>query len=289
MRHSVPAAQASNARWPDTLGPMDDWRRYDHVAETYERVHAPRVAEVARDLVAIGGVAAGDRVLDVGTGTGVAAAAAREVVGADGLAVGVDVSFGMLAAARRARPDLHLTAASAIDLPFRDRTFHAVVGSFVVSHFTKYQTALFDMLRVLRQGGRLAISSWADKPDDLQKAWAELVESAVGPGLLADARRQAVPWADRFADRTSIEETLIDAGLRHVKTERREYRFVYPLDDYVDGLGTWSTGRFVRSMLGEDGWGRFLERAHATFADRFADPVNDFRDVWLAVGTKPEY
>jgi hypothetical protein len=74
-----------------------------------------------------------------------------------------------------------------------------------------------------------------------------------------------------------------------VRTERREYRFVYPLDDYVEGLGTWSTGRFVRSMLGEDGWARFLERAHATFADRFADPVNDFREVWLAVGTRPEY
>jgi ubiquinone/menaquinone biosynthesis C-methylase UbiE len=268
---------------------MDDWRRYDDVADTYERVHAPRMAEVARDLVASTEVGAGDRVLDVGTGTGVAARIADDAVGGHGLVVGVDVSFGMLVTAGRVRPGLRLVTASAIDLPFRDRTFHAVLGNFVVSHFTKYQTALFDMLRVLRQGGRLAISSWADKPDDLQKTWAELVESAVGPGLLADARRQAVPWADRFADRTAIEETLIDAGLRHVRTERREYRFAYPLVEYVEGLGAWSTGRFVRSMLGEDGWVRFLERAHATFADRFADPVNDFREVWLAVGTKPEY
>lgn len=268
---------------------MDDWRRYDEVAETYERVHAPRIAEIARDLVGLTEVAAGDRVLDVGTGTGVAAQAAADAVKTDGVAVGVDVSVGMLATAGRVRPSVRLAAASAIDLPFRDRTFHAVVGNFVVSHFTKYQTALFDMLRVMRQGGRLAISSWADRPDDLQKTWTELVESAVGPALLADARAQAVPWADRFADRRAIEETLIEAGLRHVRTERREYRFVYALDDYVDGLGTWSTGRFVRSMLGEDGWVRFLERAHATFADRFADPVNDFREVWLAVGTKPEY
>lgn len=265
---------------------MDDWRRYDDVADTYERVHAPRVAEVARDLVARSGVTAGQRILDVGTGTGVAVAAAHEAVGPEGLAVGIDVSLGMLRTGRRVRPQVRLLAASAIDLPFRDRTFDAVVANFVVSHFTRYQTAMYDMLRVLRHGGRLALSSWADRPDDLQKAWGELVESAVGPGLLSDARRQAVPWADRFADRRAIEETLIDAGLRHVRTERREYRFVYPLQDYVDGLATWSTGRFVRSMVGEEGWARFLDRAYATFAERFADPVNDFREVWLSVGTK---
>jgi ubiquinone/menaquinone biosynthesis C-methylase UbiE len=268
---------------------VDDWRSYDDVAETYERIHAPRIAEVARDLVAMTDPPAGGRVLDVGTGTGVAATAGAAAVGDDGMSVGVDVSTGMLRTARRMRPGLRLAAASAIDLPFRDRTFDVVVANFVVSHFTKFETGLFDMIRVLKQGGRLAMSSWADKADDLQKTWTELAESAVGPGLLADVRNRAVPWADRFADRRAIEETLIDAGLRHVRTERREYRFVYPLDDYVEGLGTWSTGRFVRSMLGEDGWARFLERAHATFADRFADPVNDFREVWLAVGTRPEY
>jgi len=268
---------------------MDDWRSYDGVAETYERIQAPRLSEVARDLVAMSEVRSGDRLLDVGTGTGVAAVAGADAAGHDGLSVGVDVSVGMLRTGRRDRPDLRLVAGSAIDLPFRDRTFDAVVANFVVSHFTKYQTAMFDMLRVLKHRGRLALSSWADKPDDLQKTWSELVEASVGPGLLADARARAVPWADRFADRTAIEETMIDAGLRHVRTERREYRFVYPLSDYVEGLGTWSTGRFVRSMLGEDGWRRFLERAQATFADRFADPVNDFREVWLAVGIKHEY
>jgi ubiquinone/menaquinone biosynthesis C-methylase UbiE len=268
---------------------MDDWRRYDAVADTYERVHAPRLAEIAADLVTMSAVAPGARVLDVGTGTGVGAAAAEQPAGREGLVVGVDVSMGMLLAGRGARPGLPLVAGSAIDLPFPDRTFDVVLGNLVVAHFTKYQTALFDMLRVLRAGGRLAISSWADKPDDLQKTWADLVESSVGAGLLEDARRQAVPWADRFADRTAIEETLIDAGLRHVRTERREYRFVYSLDEYVDGLSTWSTGRFVRSMLDQQEWRRFLERAYGTFAERFADPVNDFRDVWLAVGTKPEY
>lgn len=266
---------------------MEGWRSYDLVAETYERVHAPRMAEVARDLVALAGIASGERVLDVGTGTGVAADEAAGLVGPTGMALGVDVSVPMLAIATRARPRVRLAGASAIDLPFRDGAFDAVVGSFVLSHFTRYQTALHDMLRVLRSGGRLALSTWADKPDDLQRTWAELVEATVGRDLVADARRRTVPWADRFVDRRAIEEALVDAGLRHVRTERREYRFVYQLDEFVEGLETWSTGRFVRSMLGGGGWASFRERARATFAERFSDPVNDFREVWLAVGTKP--
>lgn len=266
---------------------MESWRTYDRVAEIYERVHAPRMAEVARDLVAFAGVAEGSKVLDVGTGTGVAAEAAADAAGASGAVVGVDVSVPMLIEAAKARPDVYLAAAEAIDLPFRGATFNAVTASFVVSHFTKYETALFDILRVLRPGGRFAMSTWADKPDDLQRTWTELVESTVGRGLLADARRQTVPWADRFADRQAIEETLNDAGLRQIRTERREYKFVYALDDFVEGLGAWSTGRFVHSMLGDSGWRSFQERARQVFFDRFADPVNDFREVWVAAGTKP--
>ncbi len=46
-------------------------------------------------------------------------------------------------------------------------------------------------------------------------------------------------------------------------------------------------GRLVRSMLGEPGFADFQRRARAVFAERFADPVNDFREVLFATGTKP--
>ncbi len=265
---------------------MQDWRTYDDVAETYEHVHAPRTARIARDLVAMVDPPGAGRVLDVGTGTGVAAEAALDAVGDGGLVVGVDVSVPMLQVALRSGRRARFVAASAIDLPFPDGDFDTIVANFVISHFTKYETALFDVLRVLRHGGRIAVSSWADRPDDLTKTWAELVESVVGPELLEDARNRAAPWANRFADRNAIEDTLISAGLRHVRTEQREYRFVYALDEYVQGLQTGRAGRFVRSMLGDRAWADFLSRAGEVFADRFADPVNDFRDVWLAVGTK---
>ena len=261
---------------------MNDWRSYDEVAETYERVHAPRFLTVARDLIELAGVGDGTATLDVGTGTGVAAQAAAE---AGGAVVGIDPSVGMLAVGRRERPKLAFAAAEAIDLPFRDGTFETVTGNFVLSHFTRYETALFDMSRVLRIGGRIALTSWSDVKDDLQATWGELVGSVVPQEMLEPVWAAAAPWHARFTDRQAVEDALIAAGFRHVRTEKHEYRFQYSQADYLAGIETWATGRFVREMLGPDGWPGFQERVRATFAERFADPLNDFRDVVLAVGT----
>jgi ubiquinone/menaquinone biosynthesis C-methylase UbiE len=266
---------------------MDGWRSYDSVAEIYERVHVPRLAEPARDLVLAASPPPGGRVLDVGTGTGIAAMEADALIGDGGLVVGVDDSIRMLEVGRRVRPKVRTLAGQAIDLPFRDGTFDAVVANFVLAHFTRYQTALFDMLRVLRPGGRLAVNAWADGQDELTRVWLELVWTMIPKEVLEPAIAQAIPWRDRFRHRETFEETLMDAGLRHVRVERRQYRFVYPLDEYVEGLGTWAVGRFARSMLGDRGWATLQERARTTFAERFADPVLDLRDVLLAVGTKP--
>lgn len=266
---------------------MDDWRSYDGVAETYERVHAPHLAEPARDLVALAMPSPGGRLLDVGTGTGVAVEAGEAAVADSGFAVGIDPSLGMLLTGHRARPKLRFAAASAIDLPFRDGSFDVVTCNFVISHFTKYQTALNDMIRVLRPAGRLAVSSWSDKRDELQRTWGEMVETVVPREILPPVWAAATPWHERFTDRAKLEEALLDAGLRHVRTEPREYRFRCSLDEYVSGLEIWATGRFVRGMLGEARWEEFRTKVRGVFAERFPDPLNDYRDVWLAVGTKP--
>jgi ubiquinone/menaquinone biosynthesis C-methylase UbiE len=282
-RHCLPDRRPINEA-AVTLCDVNDWRSYDRVADTYERVHAPRFVEVARDLYAMTAGVAGDRVLDVGTGTGVAAAVASE---GGARATGVDASVGMLSVARRAHPGLKLVAAEAIDLPFGDDVFDTVIGSFVLAHFTKIETALFDVIRVVKRNGRVAFSAWADGPDAYQDAWRGMIESVVPREMLGPAYREAAPWHERFRSRAAVEEAMIDAGLRRVRTEIAKYRWTYPRDDYLEGLEVFATGRFVREMLGESGWADFAARVRAEFAERFPDPLNDFRDVILAVGTKP--
>jgi len=262
---------------------MDDWRSYDRTATTYERIHAPRFAEPARDLATLAGVAQGSTVLDVGTGTGIGAQVAEEL---GATAVGVDPSEGMLDVARSARPDIEFLAAQAIDLPFPDGRFDVVLGNFVLAHFAKVETALYDIMRVTKPGGVLGFTTWTDGRDAFTDTWRELVATVVPNDLLEPTMNKAIPNHERFTKRAAVEEVLLDAGLRHVRTEPMQYEWLYTRDEFIDGLTVWATGRFVREMLGEDGWDRFLERVRATFAERFPDPLHDRRDVLLAIATK---
>jgi demethylmenaquinone methyltransferase / 2-methoxy-6-polyprenyl-1,4-benzoquinol methylase len=263
---------------------MEDWRSYDGVAETYQRVHAPRFAEAGRDLVSALAIEEGQRVLDIGTGTG---AAADEIARTGARVVGVDRSLNMLSVAHRERPSLPFVAAEVLDLPFRDRTFDVVAGNFVFAHFAKVETALFELTRVLSPGGRVGFTTWSDGKDAFQDTWIELIESVIPRDMLAPAYAGAAPGHDRFKDPQAIEDALRKAGFRQIRTERKRYQWTYPRDDLVEGLGTWAVGRFARNMLGESSWTSFLERARTTFADRFPDPLNDFHDVIVAVATRP--
>jgi demethylmenaquinone methyltransferase/2-methoxy-6-polyprenyl-1,4-benzoquinol methylase len=100
----------------------------------------------------------GERVLDVGAGTGVS----TEELGRSGaFAVGADLSIGMLSAGHRARPDVPLLAGDALQLPFADATFDAVTISFALRNVVDVEGALREFGRVTRPGGRLVVCEFS--------------------------------------------------------------------------------------------------------------------------------
>jgi SAM-dependent methyltransferase len=101
-----------------------------------------------------GGVA-----LDVGCGPGSITASLARAVGADGLALGVDVSEPMLARAVRvqAGSQAGFLRADAQRLPLRDNTVDAVISIAVLQLIPDPAAALGEMARVLKPGGRIAL------------------------------------------------------------------------------------------------------------------------------------
>ncbi|MEU0028088.1 class I SAM-dependent methyltransferase [Streptomyces sp. NPDC006335] len=124
--------------------------------EAYAGSFARLCAYPVEALLDAAGVGEGTRVLDVGTGTGTAAVAAL----ARGARVSaVDADAGMAAAARARGVDARVGELP--ELPYRDGEFDAVVGNFVLNHVGRPRTALAELHRLLRPGGRVALTTWS--------------------------------------------------------------------------------------------------------------------------------
>ena len=109
-------------------------------------------------MIRSAGISSGHKVLDLATGTGTLARAASDR-GASVL--GVDLSAGMLAVARRLSPrHIEFVVADASALPVRNGTVDVVTCGLALSHFTNVTTSLGEVQRILYPGGRLVASSW---------------------------------------------------------------------------------------------------------------------------------
>jgi len=102
----------------------------------------------------------GDSVLDVGTGTGILLPFIKEAIGLKGNLVAMDFSFKMLEQARlrQGARGKNLINASVEAIPFSSNQFVRVTCFSAFPHFPNKAKALFEMVRVLRSGGKLFIA-----------------------------------------------------------------------------------------------------------------------------------
>lgn len=206
---------------------------WSRCAPGYEDGFVALTREGVEPLLDRAGVAAGTRVLDVGTGTGVAAAVADEQGAA---VVGIDFSEAMIAQARQILPHVDFRVASAESLPFDDGSFDVVVANGVLHHLGEPDRALEEAHRVLDSDGRIACTVWAE-PESLEAfgVFFAAVEEHAGAAEL--------PHGPLFGvtDQQTLSTLFVDAGFANVTIERIPAKWrMRSIDSLLRAFGAWA-------------------------------------------------
>lgn len=214
---------------------------YDRYMGRYSKRLAVAFADCAQ-------VERGHRVLDVGCGPGALTSEIANRVGAD-LTAAADPSPGFAGACADAVPGADVRTASAEELPWPSGSFDTVVSQLVVSFLRDAEGGVAEMLRVLRPGGTLAACSWdyAGQMQMLRTFWDAAL--ALNPEAPDEGRVMA------YADRDSLRELWLTAGLRDVETAPLIVQAEYEgFDDYWQPFltGTGPGGRYCVSLDTDD-------------------------------------
>ncbi|MBT9588403.1 class I SAM-dependent methyltransferase [bacterium] len=220
------------AYWNEQAGP-----RWVALQEQLDRLLNPLGLRAMKEAA----IRPGERVLDVGCGCGQSTLQLSEQVGADGLAVGVDVCQVMLARARQRAnwSALNWSAlfwqADAASHPFHEDPFDAVFSRFGLMFFSHPQQAFANLRRALYPGGRMVAVCWRDLE---QNPLFEVALRAAAPFLdLPDPTPHDLPGPFSLAPPGKAEQLLIQAGFAAVQCQPFEDRIsVGGLEESTDFL-----------------------------------------------------
>ena len=243
----------------------------------FDRVFAPVTEAVLRAAA----FAPGDRVLDVGCGTGTLLAAAV-AAGAD--AVGVDISPGMGEAARQRVPAVRVQVADAQSAELA--AYDVVVSRFGVMFFADPAAAFANLHAAAAPGARLALGVWRGREENpMFTLGHEALTSRLDPPYAVAGPGEPGPTSLADPDRTR--SLLTGAGWQDVGLTPVDFECVYT--DVEERLATvlaTTSGRRARAelepALGPGRWAALLEEIRAELRGHVRDGSLRFPGaVWL--------
>lgn len=179
-------------------------------AESYADSFDGQVTQSIGPMLDGARVSRGTRLLDIATGPGILVSGALE---RGAIVTGVDFAEDMITVAQRTHPDAEFHVADAAHLPFEGGTFDAATMGLALFLLERPSDALREARRVLRPGGRIALSLW-DWPVPGFDIFYEVM-----PSYLPEQADGENPPLMGISDRDSLCQVLVDAGFADVEIE----------------------------------------------------------------------
>ena len=185
---------------------------YDHPANSFWSRFGTRTVERLS-------LTSGERVLDVCCGSGASAIPAALAVGPRGRVIGVDLAANLLALARKKAEELglenlELRTGDMLALDLDDSSFDAAQCVFGIFFVPDMPSAVRELWRLVRPGGRLAITTWGPR---LFEPVNSVFWRAVGERR-PELQRSFNPW-DRITEPPAVRALLAEGGVRECEVE----------------------------------------------------------------------
>lgn len=197
---------------------------------------------------------AGERVIDVGCGSGATTIAFARKVAPSGHVLGIDVSAPMLERARQSAPKnlpIEFALADATVYPFAPASFDLLVSRFGVMFFADPALSFANMRKALRPSGRLAFACWREPRENpffmapLQAAYKHV------PKLPQQGPDDPGPFA--FASEARVRRILGEAGFTGIQMEPCPLSLDAAIGRGLDGAvqGALEIGPVSRALEGQ--------------------------------------
>lgn len=271
----------------------DQARSWDGGEGTYWAAHARRfdesVAAYHLPFLDAAQMGRGDRVLDVGCGTGQTTRdAARQAT--DGSALGVDLSSQMIDLARELAAaeglaNVRFEQADAQIHPFEGQSFDVAISRTGAMFFGDPVAAFANTARALRPGGGLTLLTWQPLA---RNEWLREFRSALAAGRRLPAPPPDAPGPFALSEPDPVRSLLTRAGFTDVRLEAVVAPMYFGPDgadafDFVLGLTGW-----MLEGLDDAGWGQALDALRATIAAHETDTGVRYESAaWIVTARKP--
>ncbi len=237
---------------------------YSRMAETYDRIVAPRFEPIARTVVELLAPKAGELVLDLATGTGLLACLIAPLV-APQTVVAIDladeaIGVASFRAGNAGIRNVRFEMMDARNIIYRGQLFDKIGSNLGIPNLG-YDRTFYEVHRLLKPGGLFVFSEWAAAPTETFEAFYDVLDrhKTSTPSKTLGLLREAVtlnrnePEARALKDPAAVARKLGSFGFAEVRDVPKEFPVRFPsVSEFIAFMSAWGWDeRELREMSEE--------------------------------------